>query len=365
MFILTVERKVWKTVEYPISLYYDTEVSDVKTLDLCRGDDDYRKVYIVDDGHRKLVIKYLSNTFSDKRRIEGWFKLMDEYRKIGLYCPAVVPNRNGELLHCDTVDGRDYYTYAEEYSIHETAEHIGRDKYNDEQGHAYFTPDVMRSLGKIASAKLDMLDWASAYCLLEPFCAPDTTDEATECAIAFVNYVRDNIPTYLPRAEALLDMFYKRQADLREVYYSLPTSCFQADLNDSNILLDNENNFVGLIDFNLCGKEPILNYAVREALWAVSDKRLFGEKDSRLYLYNKELDNLRISLFLENIGYIQETYCFTSYERKVFPILFRYINSFWWYHIYEIKLIKENENKLNQLLDWLEHQMTRDDIRLP
>ena len=365
MFILTVEGKVWKTVEYPISLYYDTEVSDIKTLDLCRGDDDYRKVYIVDDGHRKLVIKYLSNTFSDKRRIEGWFKLMDEYRKIGLYCPAVVPNRNGELLHCDTVDGRDYYTYAEEYSIHETAEHIGRDKYNDEQGHAYFTPDVMRSLGKIASAKLDMLDWASAYCLLEPFCAPDTTDEATECAIAFVNYVRDNIPTYLPRAEALLDMFYKRQADLREVYYSLPTSCFQADLNDSNILLDNENNFVGLIDFNLCGKEPILNYAVREALWAVSDKRLFGEKDSRLYLYNKELDNLRISLFLENIGYIQETYCFTSYERKVFPILFRYINSFWWYHIYEIKLIKEDENKLNQLLDWLEHQMTRDDIRLP
>ena len=25
-------------MEYPISLYYDTEVSDVKTLDLCRGD---------------------------------------------------------------------------------------------------------------------------------------------------------------------------------------------------------------------------------------------------------------------------------------------------------------------------------------
>lgn len=98
-------------MEYPISLYYDTEVSDIKTLDLCRGDDDYRKVYIVDDGNRKLVIKYLSNTFSDKRRIEGWFKLMDEYRKIGLYCPAIVPNCNGELLHCDTVDGRDYYTY--------------------------------------------------------------------------------------------------------------------------------------------------------------------------------------------------------------------------------------------------------------
>ena len=352
-------------MEYPISLYYDTEVSDVKTLDLCRGDDDYRKVYIVDDGNRKLVIKYLSNTFSDKRRIKGWFELMDEYRKIGLYCPSIVPNRNGELLHCDTVDGRDFYTYAEEYSAYETAEHIGKEKYKDAQGHDCFTPDVMRSLGKIAAAKLDILDWGSAYCLLEPFCAPDTTDEATECAVAFVNYIRDNIPVFLPRAETLLEMFYKRQEELKTVYSELPTSCFQADLNDSNILLDADNNFVGLIDFNLCGKEPILNYAVREALWGISDKRLFGENDSRLYFYDSDLDELRIKLFLENIGYIQEYYEFSKFEKDVFPILFRYMNSFWWFHLDEIKLIKEDERKITKLFDWLEYQMIRDDIRLP
>ena len=352
-------------MEYPISLYYDAEPIDVKTLDLCRGDDDYRKVYIVDDGNRKLVVKYLSNTFSDRRRIEGWFALMNEYRKTGLYCPTVVPNRQGELLHCDTKDGRDYYTYAEEYSIYETAEHIGKDKYKDSQGHDCFTPDVMRSLGKIALAKLDLLDWPSAYCLLEPFCAPDTTDEETECAIAFVNYVRDNIPSYLPRAEMLLDMYYKRQEELRAVYYLLPTSCFQADLNDSNILLDSDNKFVGLIDFNLCGKEPILNYAVREALWGITDNRLYGEKDSRLYFYDKELDDLRIKLFLENISYIQENYEFTDFEREVFPILFRYINSFWWFHLEEIKLIKDDNCKITKLLDWLEYQMMRDDIRIP
>ena len=352
-------------MEYPISLYYDAEVSNVKTLDLCRGDDDYRKVHIVDDGHRKLVIKYLSNTFSDKHRIEGWFKLMDEYRKIGLYCPAIVPNCNGELLHCDTVDGRDYYTYAEEYSVYETVEHIDKEKYKDAQGHDCFTPDVMRSLGKIASAKLDILDWPSAYCLLEPFCAPDTTDEATECAVAFVDYIRKNIPAHLPRAEALLKLFYQRQRELKAVYSLLPTSCFQADLNDSNILLDESNRFVGLIDFNLCGKEPILNYAVREALWNVVDNRLFGEKDSRLYFYDEELDELRIKLFLKNIGHIQECYAFSEFEKYVFPTLFRYMNSFWWFHLDEIELIKEDEPKIVKLFDWLEHQMTRDDICLP
>ena len=113
-------------MDYPISLYYDVEISDVKTLDLCRGDDDYRKVYIVNDGNRKIVIKHLSNTFSDKTKIEGWFNLMDEYRKTGLYCPSIIMNRYGELLHRNTIDGRDYYTYAEEYSIYETAEHIAK-----------------------------------------------------------------------------------------------------------------------------------------------------------------------------------------------------------------------------------------------
>ena len=290
---------------------------------------------------------------------------MNEYRKIGIYCPAVVPNRYGELLHCETKDGRDYYTYAEEYSIYETAEHIGKEKYKDVQGHDCFTPNVMRSLGKIASAKLDLLNWPSAYCLLEPFCAPDTTDEGTECAIAFVNYVRENIPSYLPRAESLLDIFYKRQEELRAMYHMLPTSCFQADLNDSNILLDSDNNFVGLIDFNLCGKEPILNYVVREALWCITDNSLYDEKGSRLYFYDKKLDNLRINLFLENIGYIQENYEFTDFEKRIFPILFSYINSFWWFHLDEIKLIKNDDCKITQLFDWLEHQMTRDDIRIP
>ncbi len=352
-------------MDYPISLYCDTEISDVRTLDLCRGNDDYRKIYFVTDGQRKLVIKQLSNTFSDRRRIEGWFELMDEYRKTGLYCPAVVPNRNGELIHRDTIDGRDYYILAEEYSVYETAEHIGKEKYKDAMGHNCYTPDVMRSLGKIAAAKLDICDWPSAYCLLEPFCTPQTTDEATECAIAFVKYIRENLPAHLPRAEALLEMFYQRQKELSEVYTFLPTSCFQADLNDSNILLDENNHFVGLIDFNLCGKEPILNYAVREALWGVSDKRLFGEKGSRLYFYDETLDELRIKLFLENVSCIQENYEFSALEKRAFPILFRYMNSFWWFHLHEIKLIKDDEYKISQLLGWLERQMTRDDIRLP
>ena len=352
-------------MEYPLPLYFDTEPSNVEILDLCRGEDDYRKIYIAGDGRRRLVIKSSSNTFGGRRRVEGWFRLMEAYRRLGVYCPAVIPNRNGELLHCDTVDGRTYYTYAEEYAPYETAEHTGREKCRDEYGHDRFLPDVLRALGRVAAAGLDVLDWPSAYCLLEPFCPPDTTDEATECAELFVKKIKERFPAQLPRAEALLALFYKRQDELRAVYSALPFSCFQGDLNESNILLDENGRFAGLLDFNLCGREPVLNYAVREALWGVSDSRLFGEKDSRLYFYDRELDDLRIRLFLENIGYVQENYRFGERERAAFPILFRYMNSFWWHQLDELALMQEDDRRLPLLLDWLERQMTRDDVRLP
>lgn len=352
-------------MDTPLDLYFTAAPADVKTLELSRGDDDFRQTFIADDGQRKLVIKHLSNTFSDRRRIMGWFRLMEEYRQLGLYCPAVVPNLNGELLHCEERDGRDYYTYAEEYAAYETAEHIDKDKWTDENGHIRYVPDALRALGKVAAAHLNTVDWPSAYCLLEPFCAPDTVDEQTEAAEAFVSDIRRELPAHLPRAEALLALFYQRTEEVRAVYADLPTSCFQADLNDSNILLDDRQHFAGLIDFNLCGREPVLNYAIREALWNVSDKRLIGPNHSRLYLYDPALDDLHDRLFMKNMGYIQEAYAFSAQERAAFPVLFRYINSFWWFHKNELAQIKADDAKITQLLDWLEHQLTRDDLRLP
>ncbi|MCD7782535.1 MAG: hypothetical protein LUI15_01340 [Firmicutes bacterium] len=52
-------------MEYPVSLYFHIEVTDIQTIDLCRVDDDYRKVYIVNDGSRKAA---MSVNVTDKRK---------------------------------------------------------------------------------------------------------------------------------------------------------------------------------------------------------------------------------------------------------------------------------------------------------
>ena len=344
-------------MEFPLTLYYDAEVTDVEIKDSSHGESDFRKAYIVDDGTSKMVIKYFSNSFSDQKRMMGWFRLMDEYRKIGLYCPAIIPNRHGELCYRHTVDGRDYYVYAEEFSIYQTAEQLGAEKQQ-------YMPDALRSLGTIASKRLDFLDFPSAYCLLEPFAGVDTTDEETECALLFMDYIKKNLPQFLPRAEKLLDLFYKNQEECRKVYDALPASCFQADLNSSNILLDDNGKFVGLFDFNLCGREKILNYAMREALWATYQDCLVDEDNNYIFYFDKKLDDIRMETFLENMSYIQQTYTFSDDEKAAFPVLLRYINTFWWYSLSELETFSKDVEKVEKMLDWFELQMTRNDITL-
>lgn len=348
-------------------LYYDTEPAVLERLDLCRGDDDFRCVYITDDGKAKLAIKHTSNTFTDAERVRCWARLMDEYNKLGIYCPRIVTNKHGERIYEYTEDGREYLVYAEEFSKYDTAEHIGVDGLRDENGRPSYIDDMLRSVGKVAAARFDFMKFRSAYCLLEPFCEPDTTDEGTECAEAFFAFVKEELPGYSARADKLKKLYYANQEALRNVYAALPESCFQADLGPSNVLLDGENKFAGLIDFNLSGREPVLNYTVRAALWKIYDNRLYNRDDGdrELFWYDDALDRIRINEFLHNIECIEEFYDFSDTERAVFPVLFRYMNSFWWQHTREIKRIKDDDAKITMLLDWLEHQMTRDDIRLP
>ncbi len=348
-----------------LALYYGSRPGSVKLIDSSRDDgEDIRRCYIADDGERKLVIHEASNTFTNGGRIGSWARLEREYNNLGIYCPCTLPNVYGELSHKINVDGREHYIYAEEMAPFGTAENIGFDKFTDEAGVPSYRDDILRSVGKVASAHFDFCDFASAYCLLEPFCPPDKTDEATECMTRFCEYIKRELPDYSSRADRLRTRFYECRDAVAAIYPSLPVSCFQADLNASNVLID-DGKFKGVIDFNLSGREPVLNYVTRLSMNYVFEKFLYDENDDEIYLFDEKLDSQRIEVIRRNLGVIGETYAFSAAERESFPALFRYMNSFWWEHVRAVKRVKDDENKLELLLSWLDRQLTRNDVFLP
>ena len=68
--------------------------------------------------------------------------------------------------------------------------------------------------------------------------------------------------------------------------------------------------------------------------------------------------------FLENMSYIQEPYSFGEEEKQAFPIILRYINTFWWYSLSDLEAFSQDDSKVEKMLDWFELQMTRSDLVL-
>ena len=350
--------------EFPINLYCTSNPEQVEELNLCRGDYDFRKVYIVTDGQKRFVIKHCSNEFTNFEKINGWFRLAASYNELGIYCPACFPTLSGELVYHYAENHRDYYVYAEEYAQFLTVTQIGRENLNDETGQPIYLAALMRSIGKVAAAHFDFINWPSQFCLLEAH-SYGTTDETTLAATRFSEQLHSAWPAFSGRMENILKLFFDLQAELKEVYFQLPVSCFQGDLNDSNILLTQDHQFAGIIDFNVCGREPALNYIIREALMHVEDSVLFDKDGNELYFYSNELEAVRIRSFMKNIGYISESYSFSDLEKSAFALVFRYISSFWWEQVCALKQCSNDKNKVGKILDWIELQLTRKDICLP
>ena len=144
-------------LDFPINLYCRKAPLKVKTIDLCRKKTDFRKVYIVEEESRKIVIKHSSNAFTDEQAVKGWFRLIQAYNSVGIYCPSAVKNLNGDIVFTYEEDGRKFCVYAEEFAIYKTAEETGRKKIKNKDGSDIYTPDLFRSLGRVAAAIPELL----------------------------------------------------------------------------------------------------------------------------------------------------------------------------------------------------------------
>lgn len=336
--------------------FHEGGIASVQYIDSSRGEEDLRQTALVTyaDGVR-LAVKAASNSFTMPERVQAWADLTRAYRAVGVYCPLYVPALSGELCFYEDTEAGRVLVYAEEYRLYRSA-----DEFDPPVPEERYVPDSLASIGKIAARPAAPVPWLSAYCLYDKFCEEDEMEETYENAVASFSLLESALPQ---RKSEILDFreeYLTHRSAFEAEYRALPMAVFQADLNDSNVLLADDGSFAGLIDFNLSGSECILNYALCESLCLPTEEEdlprlmqpdALAEADRRLK---------------ENLAVIGRHYAFTPEERRAFPKLYRLIVPFRWpaFCLFRWAFQNGKAEYYNSILDWMLYQFRRTDLSI-
>ncbi|MBO6052689.1 MAG: hypothetical protein J6Q17_03040, partial [Clostridia bacterium] len=253
------------------SLFF-SDPSAVTLLSSSEREDDFRAAATVEADGERFVLKLAANAFTTPRRIEGWTSLIRTAREMGVYMPALVPSLAGRTAETCEIDGHLFVVWAEEfapYPLAETQAEYDTDGYRAKDAARPKSPDgcpawqgeLIRFNAKLAAARLPGGWGISGYARLTP---PEDaeTDEVEETVLEAGRHIREKHPALLPRWQTIRTRWEENRDTLAALYPRLPTSVFQADWNDTNVLLTADGHFAGLIDCNLAGEDTALNMAL-------------------------------------------------------------------------------------------------------
>ncbi len=318
------------------SLFYDSELDTFEIINTSRSDSDFREVVLIRDKSGKhYVIKLADNDFTFPEKIEMWEQTAGEYNKLGYFCPEIRCDKSGKFPIVAYKD-RSCVVYAEEYSPYRSADtfKLGRAEIEEYEKQKW----IMTA--KIASKYLDYTEYPSGYCLFEEFCPSDATDEVLENALEWYRYAKSLPEELQTQIDRIWRLWNDNRRALEPVYKQLPTSVFQADLNDTNILLNENGEFVGIYDMNLCGRDVFLNYLMREN---------FDED------FEVELD-----MIFKALKIASHYYHFSDKENQLALMLYRCIKPLWYTRVEKLKALKDDLGAIQAFLDETEQYMTKE-----
>ena len=314
-------------------LFFDDTPKDVRLIDTSHGEEDFRAAFIVEtDAGHKYVLKLADNDFTFPEKIAVWKRTVEEYQKLGYYCPTIFADRTGGFPYV-SCRGHRCVAYAEEFAPYRSAaDRLSGEECDEEALYETYKRDIWRMTARVAAQYYDYTDYPSAYCLFDTFCPSDKTDEVLENALAWKAYA-DTLPEeFREQTERIWKLWTENRAALEPIYRTLPTSVFQADLNPTNILLDENGRFVGVYDFNLCGRDVFLNYLMRE--------------------------NNGVSGICEALKIASEYYRFSDFEKDTALTLYRCLKPLWYTSVKELKKAGNNTDAIKTCLNEAEHALT-------
>ncbi len=333
------------------SLFF-RDPADVTLLSSSAREADDRAAATVTAGDgARYVLKLASNAFTHPRRIEGWTSLIRTARAMGVYMPALIPSLAGRIAETREIDGRPFVVWAEEfapYPLAETQEEYGTDGYREKDAARPKSPDgcpawqteLIRFNAKLAAARLPGGWGISGYARLAP---PEDaeTDEAEETLLEAERQIREKHPALLSRWRTLRAHWEENRDALASLYPRLPTSVFQADWNDTNVLLSEDGHFAGLIDYNLAGEDTALNMALSIGYY-------------RFNATNPLTAEAHAQKVLRIFG---EERAWNDDEIAAAPLLWKYLNAVWWGEAEDLEKAAD-DCEAARVLDRIEERLT-------
>lgn len=220
----------------------------IKLTDSSHDENDIRLNYIVD---KKWVLRFCNAPDMREKRMRELNRLIERYRETGIKCPAFIADNEGKYLHT----WGQLLCYLSEYIDLPLASEV---ELKDENR---LDMQVAESVARFAEKyrNIDLSETMGMYSLfdLSPFDVPNGVDEKQENFNKLIALLKSEDEYKL--ANRLEVRHAEIRSKLKSVYRELPRCVFQGDENFTNILIDEEQNFVGFIDFNLAGTEVIIN----------------------------------------------------------------------------------------------------------
>ena len=348
-----------KQIDDIIRLFHHEKAIHHEVREIRQEDDDSRWVIFVDFPKGKFVIKIATNDFTSKERINGWVKIIEAYRDLGYYSPLLMKSTKNKYAETTTFNEKQCVVWEEEYAKYHLRNTLDKSVYMDKDDKYVYRNDVFAFLGKVAQKHYDFFPYKSGWARFEPFGTNEVTDEVTQCVNTFDLLVREKAPHYLSRWKGIYSLFEENKRQFLEIYDNLPTSVFQSDHFGDNLLLGEDGHFKGVIDYNLAGKDTVINVFLYTVLFGYQNVNLQTEDSDLLPEYNPVKQDLLIQSILDSLKYLRRFYVFNENEARAALPLYKYMSCIEYRQIEALKKYQNDDNKLNLLFDAIEHELMR------
>ena len=242
---------------------YNIECSHIgEVIDTSMGDNDERYNYQI---NHKYFLKINNIKSKTEKFLVGMNQLIKNYKSIGVYCPSLYKTKENTFSLNIERDGIKFTCHVEEKSPFQISE-------SQEEVDYEFKKEILGHVGKLASkfTNHNLTTHNSMWSLIELANGDTDVDEKQENFDELYKCLKDN--GYTELADKLRKQNDKTRAKIKTFMRDLPRCVYQGDLNNSNILVDEDKKFCGIIDFNMHGTEVNVNCFLNEAMYFLKKK---------------------------------------------------------------------------------------------